>query len=53
MTLPSRRRDLADVQDLIRTLGLDESFAESLDGYVRETFLTLIDELRRPDPHAE
>jgi hypothetical protein len=53
MTQPARRRDLADVQDLIRTLKLDAAFAESLDPYVRPTFLTLVDELRQEDPQAE
>ncbi|MCK6484681.1 MAG: nucleotidyltransferase family protein [Phycisphaerae bacterium] len=46
MTQPARRRDLADVQDLIRILKLDESFADSLDPYVRPMFLTLRNELR-------
>ncbi len=53
MTRPARRRDLADVQDLIRTLDLDASFADKLDPYVGETFAMLIEELRSPDPHAE
>lgn len=46
MTQPARRRDLADVQDLIRALGLGASFAESLDAYVRPMFLILLEELR-------
>jgi hypothetical protein len=45
MTAPHRRRDLADVQDLIRVLGLNAEFAQRLDPYVRETFLTLLNEL--------
>lgn len=53
MSLPSRRRDLADVQDLIRILSLDQSFAASLHPYVRDTYLQLLDELRSPDPHQE
>ena len=53
MTHPARRRDLADVQDLIRTLDLDEGFADELAPYVRNMFLTLVDELRGDDPHAE
>ena len=53
MTQPARRRDLADVQDLIRTLGLDEDFVELLDPFVRETYMTLLGELRVDDPHRE
>jgi len=53
MTAPHRRRDLADVQDLIRTLRLEAEFAERLDPYVRPMFLTLLGELASPDPHAE
>jgi len=47
MTQPARRRDLADVQDLIRALGLGASYADSIDPYVRPTFLVLIEELQR------
>lgn len=53
MTQPSRRRDLADVQDLIRMLALGEEFAEELNPYVRETYLMILDELRANDPHTE
>lgn len=53
MSLASRRRDLADVQDLIRTLGLSGNFAQDLDSSVREMFLTLLGELGEADPHAE
>ncbi len=53
MTLAARRRDLADIQDLIRRIGLDEGFADALDPYVRETFLILLGELREADPHVE
>lgn len=53
MTQPARRRDLAEVQDLIRTLDLDEGFADELAPYVRNMFLTLVAELRGDDPHAE
>jgi hypothetical protein len=41
MSSPDRLRDLADVQELIRVIGLDESFAERLDPSVRERFLEL------------
>lgn len=53
MTAPHRLRDLADIQDLIRTLHLTASFAESLHPYVRPTFLMLCQELDSPDPHTE
>lgn len=53
MTQPARRRDLADVQDLIRVLNLDEEFAELLDPFVRETYMTLLGELGMDDPHRE
>lgn len=41
MTNPGRIKDLADVQELIRALRLDERFAERLDGYVRAKFVEL------------
>ena len=53
MTQPARRRDLADVQDLIRTLDLDESFAGTWDSYVREMYMTLVEEVRSEDPPRE
>jgi len=53
MTAPHRRRDLADVQDLIRVLKLDEKFAESLNLYTRATFLVLRRELEEPDAMNE
>jgi len=53
MTQPSRLRDLADVQDLIRVLRLNETFADSLSPYVRETFLILSRQVRQPDPFEE
>jgi hypothetical protein len=46
MTNRARLRDLADVQDLISTLNLDESIAESLDLYVRPTYLDLLNAVR-------
>lgn len=46
MTNRARLRDLADVQDLIRILNLDESFADSLDPYVRTTYLDLLEAVR-------
>lgn len=41
MTAPGRLKDLGDVQELIRTLGLAESFADQLDPYTREKYLEL------------
>ena len=51
MTNPGRIRDLADVQELIRVLELDDAFGERLNPFVRETFRELkagIEE--NPDP---
>ncbi len=53
MTQPARRKDLADIQELIRTLQLGAEFADRLELYVRDTFLTLRKELDAPDPHIE
>ncbi len=41
MTAPDRLKDLADVQELIKTKSLDSSFAERLDLSVRKKFLEL------------
>jgi hypothetical protein len=41
MTAPGRLKDLADVQELIRSLGLKADFAGRLDPYVREKFTEL------------
>ncbi len=41
MTNPGRQKDLADVQELIRVLKLDENFASKLDPYVRDKFAEL------------
>ncbi|MDP6118515.1 MAG: hypothetical protein QF437_12155 [Planctomycetota bacterium] len=41
MTNPGRIRDLADVQELIRTLELPEKRAEELNPFVREKFVEL------------
>lgn len=46
MTNPGRLRDLADVQEMIRTLKLSEDFAERLDPYVQEKFRELSQGLR-------
>jgi hypothetical protein len=49
MTAAHRRRDLADVQDLIRTLQLDQAFAEKLDETVRDLYLQLWQEVQAAD----
>jgi len=49
MTAPHRRRDLADVQDLIRTLGLPAEFADRLDPSVRAVYRQLWDEAQTAD----
>ncbi|MBC7933326.1 MAG: hypothetical protein H7Z38_22415 [Rubrivivax sp.] len=41
MTAPDRLKDLADVQELIKTRGLAADFAEALNPYVREQYLQL------------
>ncbi|MBN1344065.1 MAG: hypothetical protein JXQ73_15375 [Phycisphaerae bacterium] len=41
MTNPGRLRDLADVQELIRTLRLPSDYAEQLDPYVRQKYAEL------------
>jgi len=41
MTAPHRLRDLADVQEVIRILGLPRSFANELDAFVRDKYLEL------------
>jgi hypothetical protein len=41
MTAPDRLKDLADVQELIKSKSLDSSFAVSLHSSVREKFLEL------------
>ncbi|HMQ51337.1 MAG TPA: nucleotidyltransferase family protein [Anaerolineae bacterium] len=46
MTAPHRRRDLADVQDLIRVLDLAQSFADQLDPSVKRLYLQLWQELQ-------
>jgi hypothetical protein len=41
MTAPDRLKDLADVQELIKTKSLDSSFADKIDPSVRGKFLEL------------
>jgi hypothetical protein len=49
MTAPHRRRDLADVQDLIRSLSLEADFAEKLDPSVQELYAQLWQEAQVED----
>jgi hypothetical protein len=41
MTNPGRLKDLADVQEVIKALGLSADFAEQLNPYVRDKYLEL------------
>ncbi|HVS73213.1 MAG TPA: hypothetical protein VHQ47_18300 [Phycisphaerae bacterium] len=41
MTNPDRAKDLVDVSEMIKTLGLPESFANELDPYVRDEYVRL------------
>jgi hypothetical protein len=45
-TAPHRLRDLADVQELIKTRNLDEGFAAQLDASVRAAYLDLLRAVR-------
>jgi hypothetical protein len=47
MTNPGRLKDLGDVQELIRLLGLPAEFAESLDPFVRERYRELWEGVRQ------
>ena len=46
ISAPHRLKDLADVQELIKVKGLDASFAERLDEYVRGKFVELYEAVR-------
>ena len=49
-TAPGRRKDLGDVQELIRMMNLPESFAEQLDPSVRDLYLEIWGELQGLSP---
>jgi hypothetical protein len=53
LTAPHRRRDLADVQDLIRALRLPAAFADQLDASVQPLFRELWQEAQVIDPLQE
>jgi hypothetical protein len=48
MTAPDRLKDLADVQELIRAVGLPKDMAEALDPYVRDKYLELWAAIQTP-----
>ncbi|MBI3471735.1 MAG: hypothetical protein HY013_10290 [Candidatus Solibacter usitatus] len=50
MSAPHRLRDLADVQDTIRTLHLPPDLADRLDSSVRSAYLDLWRQAQTPDP---
>jgi hypothetical protein len=50
---PHRRRDLADVQDLIRTRALPQELAERLDASVRDLYRQLWAEAQMVDRFQE
>jgi len=47
MTAPHRLKDLADVQELIKTRNLQKNFAEGLHPYVRDKFLELFESVEK------
>jgi hypothetical protein len=49
MTSPGRLRDLADVQELIRTLNLPAPFSEQLNPYVRDKYAELWSAVKAPE----
>jgi len=49
-TVPGRRKDLADVQELIRMVSLPEDFADRLDASVRDSFRLLWAEVQALPP---
>ncbi len=50
MTAPHRLKDLADVLELVRALGLSADFAEQLDPFVREKYHDLWQAAQTRDP---
>lgn len=46
-TVPGRRKDLGDVQELIRLMSLPENFSNRLDESVRESYRVLWEELQQ------
>jgi hypothetical protein len=52
-TTPGRRRDMADVQELIRLLELSPEFADNLNASVRDCYLQLWQELQDAPPDLQ
>ena len=51
MTAPDRLKDLADIQELIKTRALGREFAEKLNPYVQAKYLELLDAVQRGCGH--
>ena len=49
MTNPGRLRDLADVQEMIRVLALDELYAQKLNPFVRNKYRELAADIRKAE----
>jgi hypothetical protein len=52
MTNPGRLKDLADVQEVIRALGLPADYADRLDPYVRPKYAELWAAVQSDTPEA-
>jgi hypothetical protein len=52
MTNPGRLKDLGDVQELIRLLGLPAKFADELDPFVRPRYRELWEGVRQDSKEA-
>jgi hypothetical protein len=50
MTNPGRLKDLADVQEIVKTLKLPRGFSEQVHEYVRPKFLEMWDAVQGSDP---
>jgi len=53
MTSPGKLKDLADVQELIKSLKLDVKYGQHLNAYVREKFEELQFAVERGDEHRD
>jgi hypothetical protein len=53
MTAPDRLKDLADVQEVIRLLGLSRAFANELDAFVRDKYLELWQAVQNVPPGSD
>jgi hypothetical protein len=53
MTNPGRRKDLSDVQELIKALDLKADFSDQLDPYVRDEYSQLRTEARMIEESQE